>query len=326
MERFAYGRASSMEEVLGALDERCRPLAGGTDLVAMMKEGLVAPERLLDLKHIPGVDQVTVGDDGLQMGALIRLSALLEHPAVVDQEWLTCLYQSLLRTASPQLRHMATLGGNLLQRPRCWYFRNVLTHCLRKGGDTCFAFRGESKYHAILGGGPCHIVHPSDPAVALLALDASVVVVGPGDTRTVPLSEFYLLPRQDPHREVALETDELVAAVVVPAPPAGLRVRGAYVKVAERQAWDFALVSAAVQLGLEGETVRHARVALGGVAPVPWRAVGAEDVLVGAALTDGTIGQAAGAAVAGARPLGKNAYKTDLVQGVLSEVLRGLRA
>ena len=323
MNRFAYARATTVEAALEAMTEACRPLAGGTDLVAMMKEELISPERLVDLKRIPGLDQVNEDGDGLRIGALIKLSALLGHPVVRQRPELACLREALLATASPQLRHMATLGGNLIQRPRCWYFRNKLTYCLRKGGQRCFAFRGENKYHAILGGGPCYIVHPSDPAVALLALDASVIVAGKRGTRTVPLTDFYLLPKQDAHREVALEADELVTEVLIPSPAAG--TRGTYVKVAERQAWDFALLSAAVQLTFDGDAVHEARVALGAVAPVPWRAKEVEEVLAGKALTADVIDGAAEAATTGARSLAQNGYKVDLTQGVLRQALRQLR-
>jgi xanthine dehydrogenase YagS FAD-binding subunit len=254
---------------------------------------------------------------------MVRLSALLDDPALAGRPDLACLREALLETASPQLRHMATLGGNLLQRPRCWYFRNALTHCLRKGGQRCYAFRGENKYHAILGGGPCYIVHPSDPALALLALDASVVVVGREGARTIPIAAFYLLPRQDAHREADIAPDEILTEVVVPEPAE--RARSVYVKVAERQVWDFALVSAAVQLTLDGDRVTSARVALGGVAPAPWRAESAEEALAGAVLTDGTIDRAARAATTGARPLAQNAFKVDLAQGVLRQALQRLR-
>jgi xanthine dehydrogenase YagS FAD-binding subunit len=323
MNQFEYGRAASVGEALEAMGETSRPLAGGTDLVAMIKDGLAAPERLVDLKRIPGLDGVREEVDGLRVGALIRLCDLLAHPEIGGSPGLACLHEALLRTASPQLRHMATLGGNLLQRPRCVYFRNKLTHCLRKGGQRCFAFRGENKYHAILGGGPCYICHPSDPAVALLALDASVVVAGPKGTRTVPFGEFYVLPKQDPHREARLAADELLIEVLVPAPAAG--ARGTYVKVAERQSWDLALVSAAVQLTLDGGTVQQARVALGGVAPVPWRAAAAETALLGKSLSAETIEEAAVAATGGARALAQNAYKIDLAQGVVRQALQSLQ-
>jgi xanthine dehydrogenase YagS FAD-binding subunit len=322
MDRFAYARAASVEEAIGALDETCRPLAGGTDLVAMMKDEIASAAKLVDLKHIPGLNQVDTGADGLHIGALVKLSDLAADPGLREAPGTACLHQALMQTASPQLRHMATLGGNLLQRPRCWYYRNALTHCLRKGGRQCFAFRGENKHHAILGGGPCHIVHPSDPAVALLALDASLVVAGPAGTRTVSLGEFYLLPRQDVHREVALADNELVTEVRIPVPPAG--ARGTYLKVAERQAWDFALVSVAVQLHLDGDIVQGARVALGGVAPVPWRAEEAEGALSGLPLTDEAIERAARAATEGARPLAQNAYKIDLAQGLVRQALQQL--
>jgi xanthine dehydrogenase YagS FAD-binding subunit len=323
MNRFAYARAASLPEALEAVGEQCFPLAGGTDLLSMIKEDLLAPECLVDIKRVPDLDRIEEREDGLHIGALARLSALANDPDVSEKDAMACLYEALLNTASPQLRHMATIGGNLLQRPRCWYFRNKLTHCLRKGGRTCYAFRGENKYHAILGGGPCYIVHPSDPAVALLALGASVVVVGPEGSRTVPLSDFYLLPRDDAHREVALGPGELLTEIVVPSPPEGSR--GTYRKVAERQAWDFSLVSAAVQLALDGDVVRSARVALGGVAPVPWQAEEAEQALVGQPLSDAAIDAVSVAATSGARPLEQNAYKVELAQGVVREALRAVQ-
>ncbi|MBN1641727.1 MAG: xanthine dehydrogenase family protein subunit M [Anaerolineae bacterium] len=324
MNRFAYARATTVSEALEALGEGCRPLAGGTDLLSMVKEDLIAPECLVDVKRLPGLDRIEEREDGLHIGAMVRLSALANDPAVSGRTELACLYEALLHTASPQLRHMATLGGNLLQRPHCWYFRNKLTHCLRKGGKTCYAFRGESKYHAILGGGPCYIVHVSDPAVALLALDASVTVVGPEGERTVPLSEFYLLPREDAHREAALAPGELLTEVTVPIPPAG--ARGAYHKVAERQSWDFCLASAAALVVLQGDVVKSARVTMGGVAPVPWRASEAEQTLVGQALDSAAIEAAALAATSGARPLQENAYKVELAQGVVRQVLRSVQS
>jgi len=321
--RFAYARAATVSEALEALGEGCLPLAGGTDLLSMAKEDLLAPECLVDIKRLPGLDRIEEGEDGLHIGATVRLSDLASDPAVAGRAEMACLYEALLHTASPQLRHMATLGGNLLQRPHCWYFRNKLTHCLRKGGKTCYAFRGENKYHAILGGGPCYIVHPSDPAVALLALDASVTVVGPDGERTVPLSEFYLLPRDDAHREVALAPGELLTGVTVPIPPAG--ARGTYHKVAERQSWDFGLVTAAVLVVLQGNVVEGARVTMGGVAPVPWRAMETEQALIGQPLDDAAIEAAALAATSGARPLGENAYKIELAQGVVRQALRSVQ-
>jgi xanthine dehydrogenase YagS FAD-binding subunit len=327
MNRFEHANATSLEEAVEVFDAACRPLAGGTDLVAMMKEGLAAPERLVNIKTIPGLDHVADQDDGLHVGALITLSSLAE--ALTGREGLTSLQQAAAEAASPQLRHMATLGGNLVQRPRCWYFRNRNVPCWRKGGKRCFAYKGENAYHTLFGPGPCYAVHPSDPAVALMALDALVLLVGPRDRRTLPLSKFYRSPRPDVamgdgyHPVTVLEENEVIAEVIVPAPkPAAAST---YVKVMERGAWDFALVSAAVVLVREGETVKTARVVLGGVATTPWRAEEVETVLTGSAITDEIIDEAAEAAVTDARPLDHNGYKVDLVKGAVRQALRNLR-
>lgn len=340
MNRFAYAAASTVAEALDVLDGDCRPLAGGVDLLDRMKEGLIAPSRVVSLKRIPGLDQVRSPDassadeaSGLRIGALIPLYRLLQHPVISDRPELACLHQALAETATPQIRHMATLGGNLLQRPRCWYLRNKLTHCLRKGGQRCFAFRGENQRHAILGGGPCYIVHPSDPAVALLALDASVIVAGPEGTRTVSLGDFYLLPRQDAHREAALAENEILTEVLIPKPALdsdavrrrAITWHSSYLKIPERGDRDFGLVSVALQLALNGNVVEHVRVALGGVAPAPWRATAAEQALAGQTLTRQVVDQASRAATEGARPLEQNAYKVNMVQGLLRQALGGAR-
>jgi len=319
MNRFSYAAASAVDEVLEVLGDDCRPLAGGVDLLDRLKEGLIAPERLVSLKQVGELAQVRADEDGLHVGAMVSLSALESHAALAGPAW-ACLRQALAETASPQIRHMATLGGNLLQRPRCWYLRNKLTHCLRKGGQSCFAFRGENQRHAILAGGPCYIVHPSDPAVALLALDARATIAGPAGVRSVPLDELYLLPRQDAQREAALDEDELLVAITVPTPADGSR--GIYDKVAERGEHDFALASVALQITLAQGVVEGARIALGGVAPVPWRAAEAEAVLLGKPLTEAVIQEASLSATAGARPLARNGYKVELAQGLVREVLR----
>jgi xanthine dehydrogenase YagS FAD-binding subunit len=272
MNRFAYASVSTVDEALEALADTdypdgCLPMAGGVDLLDRMKEGLVSPMRLVNLKRIPGLDRVREDASGLHIGALVPLYCLLADPAISDRVDRTCLRQALTETASPQIRHMATVGGNLLQRPRCWYFRNKLTDCLRKGGARCFAFRGENERHAILGGGPCYIAAAGSPA-----------------------------ERQ-----------------------------GVYLKVPERGARDFALASVALQLAFAGEAVREASVVLGGVAPVPWRATEAERALAGQTLGDAVIEQASLSATAGARPLAKNAFKIELVQGLVKQALCTLR-
>jgi xanthine dehydrogenase YagS FAD-binding subunit len=322
-QRFSYAAASALDEVLEILAADCRPLAGGVDLLDRIKEGLIAPPRLVGLRQVQELAQVRADAGGVHVGAMTSLASLASHPTVAESgpEW-ACLRQALAATASPQIRNMATVGGNLLQRPRCWYLRNKLTHCLRKGGRRCFAFRGENERHAILGGGPCYIVHPSDLAVALLALEASVTIASPGGRRSVPLAELYLLPKVDAQREAAIDVGELLVEVLVPGPAASSR--GLYLKVAERGERDFALASVAIQASLDQGIVQGIRMALGGVAPVPWRAAEAENALLGQRLTEANIRSASLAATTGARPLAQNAYKVELVQGLVREALRGI--
>jgi xanthine dehydrogenase YagS FAD-binding subunit len=316
--KFAYADATSLSDVLEALDEGTMPLAGGTDLLAMMKEELIQPERVINLKSLPDMDGMSEEKDGYHVGALKTLTALAQV-SVLEEPSLQCLRQAILSAATPQIRHEATIAGNLLQRPRCWYFRNRLTHCLRKGGRRCFAFNGENKYHAIMGGAPCFIVHPSDPATALVALDGSVKVVGPEGSRTVSLEEFYLVPSEDPHREVDLAPNELVSEIIIPHPPEG--ARSVFIKYMERQAWDFALISIAGQIVAEDGVIKRARIALGGVAPVPWRSEEAEEALLEQPLEMATYEKAGEAALADVRVLDDNGYKLDMVRGAMKEAL-----
>ncbi|MEJ2208663.1 MAG: FAD binding domain-containing protein [Anaerolineae bacterium] len=315
---FAYAEGTTIDEVVAVLNGTCRPLAGGTDLLPLMKKGLAVPERLVNLKTVPGLETLVRKEDGWRIGALVTLARLARDEEVGRD--LAVLAGAALESASPQLRHRATLAGNLLQRPRCWYFRDPLAHCWLKGGEGCLAVEGDNRRHAVFGGGPCYMVHPSDPAVALLALEATVLALAPEGLWTVPLEGFFRGPRQGAWSESVLDPHTLILAVTIPPPAPG--ARGAYVKVAERAVWDFSLASAAVQLTLESETVVAARVVLGGVAPVPWRAREAEAALLGQRLTAATIARAAAAATAGAEPLPGNAYKVDLVRGVVAEALR----
>jgi xanthine dehydrogenase YagS FAD-binding subunit len=322
MRPFAHARAQSLEEACAALSDSCRPLAGGTDLLALMKEGLAAPQSLVSLKSIPGLDRLTCGADGWRIGATVTLARLASEPTLQGRPEVAVLVEALLASASPQLRHMATIGGNLLQRPRCWYYRNPLVPCWRKGGQLCYAYRGENQYHVLLGGGPCHAVHPSDPAVALLALDAAVEAVGPRGVRSLPLQALYRLPTREERSDALLAPDELLSAVLIPASLTG--TRSCYLKVAGRAAWDFALVSVAVQVSLAEGVVQRARIALGGVAPIPWRAAEAEKSLLGGPLDSASAAEAARLAVVGSRPLAHNGYKVDLLQNLLRQALVAL--
>jgi xanthine dehydrogenase YagS FAD-binding subunit len=221
--------------------------------------------------------------------------------------------------ASPQLRNQGTIGGNLCQRPRCWYFRGDY-ECTRKGGDTCYAMDGENQYHAIFGGSACWIVHPSDTAPALVALDAKVRLVGPKGSRTIPLEQFFILPEDDVKKENVLEPGEILAEVLLPPAAAGLT--SAYRKVRARGSWDFATAGMALAIAMKPDKkVASARVVFSGVAPKPWRSTAVELAIVGQKLDAKTIAKAAAAAVTGAKPLAQNAYKVDLLKGVVEEML-----
>jgi xanthine dehydrogenase YagS FAD-binding subunit len=260
-----------------------------------------------------------VAGGGVAIGGLVTLAELAAHPTV--RERFTVLAEAALSVATPQIRNVGTVAGNLAQRPWCWYYRNGFP-CYKAGGNRCFSAGGENQLHAIFGGGPSYIVHPSDLAPALVALDATFRVVGPGGERAVPASDFFVLPRVDVRHENVLGDDEVLASVEVPAPREG--ARSTYHKVMDREAWTHALVSAAAVLEMDGDVCQGARVVLGGVAPIPWRAFAAETLLVGRRMTADVAREAAEAAVADARPLSKNAYKVPLTRGVIERTLTTL--
>jgi xanthine dehydrogenase YagS FAD-binding subunit len=304
----------------GDMDEAPRPLAGGQDLLTTMKDDSTRPTRLVNLKRIKGLDRIE-GDakSGLRIGALVTIAALEEHPVV--RASFPVLAEAAESIGSPQIRALGTVGGNLCQRPRCWYFRHESVDCLKKGGSVCYAASGENKYNAILGGGPSYIVHPSDLAPALVALGASVRVAGPGGERTIELGRFFTLPSAGRiRRENVLENDEIVLGVVVP--PVAASTRSTYLKFKERESFDFALsaVAAVVDLDAAG-TVRSARVVLGGVAPIPWSAPKAEAYLKGKKLTPEAMNAAADLALDGAEPLAKNEYKVPLTKTLVRRAL-----
>jgi xanthine dehydrogenase YagS FAD-binding subunit len=302
------------------LDEAARPIAGGQDLLTTMKDYLTRPTRVVNLKGIRGLDRIEGdGKKGLRIGALVTL-AQLEESAEVRRDF-PGLAEAAHSVATPQIRNLGTVGGNLCQRPRCWYYRLEEAVCLKKGGSECFAATGENKYNAILGGGPSYIVHPSDLAPMLVALGASVEVVGAEGKRMIPLEKFFTLPSEGSiRRENVLRNDEIITEVSVPASP--FAARSTYLKFKERESLDFALasVAAAVELGT-GKTVKQARVVLGGVAPIPWRAPKAEEFLAGKSLSADTLASAARLALDGAQPLEKNAYKVPLAQTLVRRAL-----
>jgi len=250
------------------------------------------------------------------IGGLMTLDALSRDAQI--RRLYPVLAEAAESVATPQIRNAATLAGNICQRPWCWYYRNGFK-CLKNGGTTCYSISGENTFHAIFGGGPSHIVHPSDTAPALVALAATFRLVGPGGERTVPAAEFFTLPTADPSRENVLGDGEMLAAITLPAARRG--IRGTYHKVLDREAWTHAVVSAAVVLEMNGEICRSARVVLGGVAPVPWRLPEVEALLAGQRVTAALAAKAGEVAISGARPLAKNGYKVPMVRAMVARTI-----
>ena len=289
---------------------------GGSDLFALMKERVVTPDVVVYLKNIKALDAVTSSRGGTRIGGQITLSALSRHDTVRRQY--AALAEAAETVATPQIRNVATLAGNVCQRPWCWYFRNGFP-CLKNGGNTCFSAAGENEFHAIFGGGPSYIVHPSDTAPALVALDASFRIAGPSGERSVPASEFFALPTVNVARENVLADDEVLADITLPLPPPG--TRSAYHKVMDREAWTHAIVSAAVVMQMDGVVCKRARIVLGGVAPIPWRLQAVEAMLAGQKITPELAAQAGEKAIEGARPLQKNRYKVPMTQALVARAI-----
>lgn len=285
--------------------------AGGIDVLDLLKEGLLAPAALVSLAGIKGLDDIAEeSGGGIRIGAMATLAKVADHPLV--QRRYAALAEAAARSASPQIRNVATLGGNLLQRPHCWYFRSLQYRCLRKGGDHCYALAGDNRYHAIFNNRPCAIVHPSSAATALVALGAVLELVHAGSgSRRVPLEAFLVLP--DVTRENDLRAQEILTQVHLPPIAAG--VRTAYARVGERQAFDWPLadVAAALELAADG-CCSQARIVLGGAAPAPHRAHLAEEALANRMIDERAAAAAARAALEGATPLAGNAYKLPLFE------------
>ena len=318
MTPFTYHRAASLADAADRLaGERSMPLGGGTDLLVAIEEGIAAPAEVVDLRGIAGAADVSEQADGsLRIGGAARLHDVAAHP-VVRERW-PALAQACDAVGSPTLRQMGTMGGNLCQRPRCWYFRQGVA-CHKNGGDGCPALEGENQYLAVVNGGPCHAVHPSDPAVALTALGATVEIARRGATRVVPVDEFFVLPAERVDRETVVEPGDFVTAVLVPAESAG--GTQFYHKLMQREAWDFALVSIAGARRESGEV----RLVMGGMAPAPWRVNSSveEDVSSGG-LDDDSIASLAERALYDVTPLSKNGYKVQMAGALLRQAMREL--
>jgi len=321
MPNFTYVKAKSLKEAISQLSSKEAKIhAGGTDLLGCLREDIFSAEKLVtigQLKAFCGISQTS--DGGLRIGALTTIAEIENNKTI--RERYSALAQAASEVGSPQLRNQGTIGGNICQKPRCWYYRGEF-HCLRKGGDTCYAYQGENQFHCIFGGNMCYIVHPSDTAPALVAFEATVRVSGPNGTRLVPIARFHVPPGENVQKETILKPNEIVTEILLPPPAKGLR--SSYRKVRARRSWDFALASVALALQFDGDKITKARVVLGGAAPVPWRSKEVEEAITGRSLDTETVTRAAAAAIKNAQPLKHNAYKIPLFRGMIEEELTAL--
>ncbi|HEX9466689.1 MAG TPA: xanthine dehydrogenase family protein subunit M [Alphaproteobacteria bacterium] len=320
MNPFAYARAGDMAQAIATVagDPEAAFLAGGTTLVDLMKEGVETHHMVVDINALP-LGEVTADRDGVHVGAMVRNSDLGRHPLIRDRY--PMLAEAMLAGASGQLRNMATVGGNLMQRTRCPYFRDLATPCNKRVPNSgCSAMEGYNRGHAVLGtSDACIATHPSDMAVALVALDAVVRMSGPQGERRVPIGDFHRLPGKSPHLETALEHGELITGIDLPDVPVAAHSR--YLKVRDRASYEFALASAAVALRVEDGRVKEARIALGGIATKPWRAAAAEQNLIGQPPDEDSFRRVAHVALAGAQPRQYNAFKVGLAKRTIVSAL-----
>ena len=327
MKSFELYEPTSLEEAVSILSERgtkAKVLAGGSDLIAgVMKdwvegEGMPLPDALVDISTVPQLRDIKVDEQGATIGAMTTLSEIVESQELVDR--FPLLTQSAHSVASQLIRNYGTLGGNLNQRPRCWFLRGKDFNCFKKGGDFCFSVSGDNRYHAIIGGELCYIVHPSDTATALLALNASAKIHGPNGERTVAFDDLFIGPGEDILRENVLQADDVMVEVFIPTPATG--TKQGWTKLKNRQVYDFAVVSVATAFTSENGTWQDGRVVLGGVAPVPYRALVVENQLKGKNI-ETVIKQAAGQIRTVSRPMSMNAYKVDLAQNLIESTILG---
>lgn len=325
MKPFDYYKVTSVAQAVSLLSrhqQKAAILAGGSDLMGLMKDGIEGPKMkmpgfLIDIKGIKELNVIKDQKGGLKIGAGTPLSEIVSSDLIAKKYPL--LHQAAAQVGVPQIRNVGTLGGNLCQKPRCWYFRGLLfPDCFRKGGNNCYAPGGENRYHAILGGANCYKIHPSDLAPALIALNARVEIGSSKGSRMVPVEKFYVGPDKNMLGETILSPQELVLSVEIPNPAAAGKC--VFLKLKEREAFDFAVVSVAVSLALKNSLVDQARIVFGGLAPVPTRAVKAETALKGIGLKE-AIAAACKAATDGAETMSHNGYKVDAAKGILENAL-----
>jgi len=325
MREFKIAQPRTADELAALLAETQEPvalMAGGTDLIDELKSGVATAGLVVDLQTVAGLAGIVPEKDGLRIGAMTKVVELAEDAAVAKDY--PSLKQAAMSLATPQLRNVGTVGGNLCQRPRCWYYRDPQVVCRKKGGSKCFAYQGRNKYHAIFGGGGCFIVFPSDLAPALISLGAKVTIGSVKSDKVIPLEQLYAPPEVDVTRENVLTKGQFLKSVWVPAPKAGQKA--AYVKLKERGTWDFALVSAAVTGVVKDGAFAEISVVMGGIAPIPWRLKKAENVLRGMQATEALVRQAADEALKDASPLRENGFKVDLIYAALKEAVLAVAA
>ena len=323
MKNFKIAEPQTLDQVTSLASEkkdRYFLMAGGTDLLTEIKDEIIEPEVVVALNSIPDLCYIKKEKDGVRIGALTSVARLAEDPLIKNEY--PGLHEAANSVATPQLRNMGTVGGNFCQRPRCWYYRDPQIKCRKKGGTKCFAFRGRNKYHAILGGGLCYIVHPSDLAPALISLDAEISISSPKGDRIIPLANFYILPRVNVRKENILEPNEVLQEIKIPLAKKG--EKSTYHKLKERDVWDFAIVSAAVKGTVSAGIFRDIKIVLGGVAPVPWRLEKAENIIKGEKVTEDLVRKAAREALKEAKPLEENGYKKELAETVLCRAVLSL--
>ena len=320
MNNFNYLQPKTIEEAGKLLKKNNSSIAfaGGTDVLGLIKNTIIAPEQVVNLKSIKNLSTIeyTAGK-GLQIGALTTLVEIAENPVI--NEKFTVLAHAAHEVASPQFRNIATIGGNLCQRPRCMYFRKENVHCLRKGGDICYAYNGYNKYHCIIGGSPCYIVHPSDTAVALLALNAKVSIHSNGKSKVIPIKEFFVLPETDYTKENILTPGDILEKIIIPEPQAG--TKSEYVKIMEREAWDFAIVSVAAVTVKKGNRIESAKLAFGGIAPVPWTDDKIDSAFKGIETSEQSIKAITDKLFPDADILDMNRYKLPLIKNITKRLL-----
>lgn len=324
MNKFNYAQPKNLDEagkLLKKKDASSIAYAGGTDVLGLIKNAIISPENVVNLKSIKNLNKINyVKGKELQVGALVTLAEIEEHSGIKDK--FTALAQAAHSVASPQLRNIATIGGNICQRPRCMYYRKENTVCLRKGGDTCFAYQEHNKYHCIVGGGPCFIVHPSDIAVALMALNAKVSIYADGKSKVIPLKDFFILPEVDYTKENILKPGEILEMIIIPEQPAGCKSE--FVKFAEREVWDFSVISVAAVALKKQNTIESVKLVFGGVAPIPWNDNEIDSLFVGIKSSEDSIKTATDKMFSKADILGMNGYKLPLVRNLTKRLLLNL--